>query len=182
VIAAHLKGHFLMFQTALAAMVRQGNGGSLIGIGSGYVLGDPARAPYRSAKAGVIALTKSVALAANEHGVRANVISPIANTRMTQASNLTIDSDPQDIAPMAVYLLSDRSVGINGEVFSVSGNNISSWQDPYERRTARHHKRWEQDDIDAILPWLRVNPIAIKPVVPPLPVSALPEPPIKDRR
>ncbi len=49
---------------------------------------------------------------------------------MTQASNLTIDSDPQDIAPMAVYLLSDRSVGINGEVFSVSANNISSWQDP----------------------------------------------------
>ncbi len=45
VIATHLKGHFLMFQTALAAMVRQGNGGSMIGIGSGYVLGDPRARP-----------------------------------------------------------------------------------------------------------------------------------------
>ena len=88
VIATHLKGHFLMFQAAMAAIVSNGTSGSLVGISSGYGQGDSARAPYRAAKAGVIALTKSVALAGKEHGIRANVISPIASTRMTQASKL----------------------------------------------------------------------------------------------
>jgi NAD(P)-dependent dehydrogenase (short-subunit alcohol dehydrogenase family) len=35
VIATHLKGHFLMFETAMVAMVSRGHGGSLVGIGSG---------------------------------------------------------------------------------------------------------------------------------------------------
>jgi short-subunit dehydrogenase len=159
-----------MFQTTLREMVRLGTGGSLIGISSGHVLGDPNRAPYRAAKAGIIALTKSVALAGKEHRVRANVISPIANTRMTEGSKLKFDSDPEDIAPMAVYLLSDRSVGITGEVFSVFGRSINSWQEPSERRSARHHARWEQKDIDAVMPWLRDGGAGLPPV-PPLPES-----------
>jgi NAD(P)-dependent dehydrogenase (short-subunit alcohol dehydrogenase family) len=172
VVDTHLKGHFLMFQTAIAAMVRHGRGGSLIGISSGHVLGDPARAPYRAAKAGIIALTKSVALAGAEHRIRANVISPIANTRMTAASKLQFDSEPEDIAPMAVYLLSDRAAKISGEVFSVFGKTISSWAEPHERRTARNPTRWQQDEIDAVAPWL-CDDGRISRAPPPLPTETL---------
>jgi NAD(P)-dependent dehydrogenase (short-subunit alcohol dehydrogenase family) len=159
VIATHLKGHFLIFQKGLAAMVKQGDGGSLIGIGSGYVLGDPGRAPYRTAKAGIIGLTKSVALAAQPFGIRANVISPIADTRMTEASHMTIGAGPEAIGPMAVYLLSDRSAGINGEVFSVSGDTISSWEDPAEKRRTRSPGSWTLEDLDSAVSWLRGAPL-----------------------
>ncbi len=155
VVAVHLKGHFTMFHSTLAAMVGNGNGGSLIGISSAYSQGDADRAAYRSAKAGIVALTKSAALAGEAHGVRANVISPMANSRMTKASDLQFDSEPEDIAPMAVYLLSDRSKGLSGQVFSVAGRTISCWEDPHERRTARSEGRWTQDGIDGVVPWLR---------------------------
>ncbi len=168
VLDVHLKGHFLMYQETLRAMIASGEGGSLVGISSGYLLGDPNRAAYRSAKAGIVALTKSVAHVAAEHGVRANLVAPIANTRLTRAAQLQFDSDPEDISPMVVYLLSDLAAGINGEIFSVLGNTISSWEDPVERRTARHHSRWDQPAIDAVLPWLRSGTQPLPPV-PPLP-------------
>ncbi|MCB2059535.1 MAG: SDR family oxidoreductase [Novosphingobium sp.] len=174
VIATHLKGHFLMYQAALSRMVQQGSGGSLIGISSGYVLGDPARTPYRAAKAGIVALTKSVAMAGAEHKVRANVISPIADTRMTQASQLPIKMPPEDVAPMAVYLLSDRAAGISGEVYGVSGTSIAIWEDPHERRSIRNPVRWTQDGIDANMAWLRAGVPDRQPPVPPLPETAQP--------
>ncbi|MCB2072695.1 MAG: SDR family oxidoreductase [Novosphingobium sp.] len=174
VIASHLKGHFLMYHAALSRMVEQGSGGSLIGISSGYVLGDPARTPYRAAKAGIVALTKSVAMAGAGHKVRANVISPIADTRMTQASQLPIQAQPEDVAPMAVYLLSDRAADISGEVYSVSGTSIAIWEDPHERRSMRNPSRWTQDEIEANIGWLRAGAPAAQPPVPPLPDSAKP--------
>ena len=175
VIAVHLKGHFLMYHAVLTAMVAQGNGGSLIGIGSGYVLGDPARAPYRTAKAGIIALTQSVALAGGEHGVRANVISPIAATRLTAASRLPIESLPDDIAPMAVHLLSDRAIAVSGEVFSVFGKRIAVWGEASEQAEAVQAARWTPDHIAAAMPGLLAGRSNAPNPSPPVPDSARPQ-------
>jgi len=175
VIAVHLKGHFLMFHAVLTAMVKQGGGGSLIGIGSGYVLGDPARAPYRTAKAGIIALTQSVALAGAEHSVRANVISPIASTRLTAASKLPIEASPEDIAPLAVHLLSDRAMAVTGEVFSVFGKRIAVWGEAREEAEAVRPSRWTPDDIAAAMPALLMGRQVSPNRSPPLPHSAQPE-------
>lgn len=175
VIATHLKGHFLMFQTALAAMKTRGSPGSLIGIGSGYVMGDPSRTPYRAAKAGIVALTKSAALAGAEFNVRANVISPVADTRMTRASQLAIASAPEDIAPMAVFLLSDAAADVSGEVFSVSGNSISIWEDAQERAKISNPTRWSQAEIIAKMPALGADNSRRRSLSPPLPDSATPK-------
>ena len=171
VLGVHLIGHFLMFQTALKAMIRGGNPGSLVGISSGYVFGDPNRVAYRCAKAGVVALTKSVAHVAAEHGCRANALAPIAATRLTEAAGLNFESEPADIGPAAVYLLSDRSRDINGDVFSVHGHAISRWEDAYEGHTARHHSRWGQADIDGVMRQLRsgAKPLPPYPPLPPRP-------------
>jgi len=175
VIASHLKGHFLMYHGVLTQMVKQGSGGSLIGISSGYVMGDPNRTPYRSAKAGIVGLTKSVAMAGIEHSVRANVIAPIADTRMTKASQLPITWSPDDIAPMAAYLLSDAAEGITGEVYSVHGNTISIWADAHEqRRIASPAGRWTQEQIAAQIAWLRADAPTTMPPVPPVPETAMP--------
>lgn len=174
VIATHLKGHFLMFQSVMKQMVKQGSGGSLIGFGSGYVMGDPARTPYRAAKAGVIALTKSVALAGIEHGVRANVISPIADTRMTKASQLPIAAQPEDVAPMAVYLLSDLAKDLTGEVFGVSGDTIAVWDDAHEHARVTNAARWTQADIAGRIDELMAGRDAGPSLAPPLPETAMP--------
>lgn len=175
VIASHLKGHFLMYHGVLTRMAKQGGGGSLIGISSGYVMGDPNRTPYRSAKAGIVGLTKSVAMAGVEHGVRANVIAPIADTRMTQASQLPITWSPDDIAPMAAFLLSDAAEGITGEVYSVHGNTISIWADAHEQRRVSNHARWSQAEIAAQIGWLRADAPSAMPPVPPVPETARPK-------
>jgi len=174
VIATHLKGHFLMFQSVMRQMVEQGTGGSLIGFSSGYLLGDPARTPYRAAKAGIVALVKSVAMAGTEHGIRANAIAPIAETRMTHASKLPISAAPEDIAPMAVYLLSDASKELAGEVFSVAGNAIGVWDDAHEIGRVANPTRWTQDEIAGRIDELMADRNAAPVPVPPLPDSAKP--------
>jgi NAD(P)-dependent dehydrogenase (short-subunit alcohol dehydrogenase family) len=92
---------------------------------------------------------------------------------MTEASKLRFDSDPEDIAPAALYLLSDRSAHITGKVFNVVGNTIGMWRTPEEARVARHPQRWGLDDIDAIMPWL-LDEGAGRLVAPPLPPEASP--------
>jgi len=159
----------------LTQMVKQGGGGSLIGISSGYVMGDPNRTPYRSAKAGIVGLTKSVAMAGEEHGVRANVIAPIADTRMTKASQLPISWSPDDIAPMAAFLLSDAAAGITGDVYSVHGETIAIWADAHEQRRIAKQGRWTQAEIAAQIGWLRADAPARQPMVPPVPESARPQ-------
>lgn len=175
VIASHLKGHFLMFHGVMKQMVTQKRGGSLIGISSGYVMGDPNRTPYRAAKAGIVGLTKSVAMAGAEHGVRANIIAPIAETRMTRASQLPIAWSPDDVAPMAVYLLSDAAHAINGEVYSVHGNTISIWADAFEQRRITCEARWTQAGIAAQIGELRAEAAGEFPAVPPVPETAMPK-------
>lgn len=154
VIQAHLKGHFTMFQSVFKHLMARGSAGSLIGISSGYLHADPMRSAYRAAKAGVIALSKSAALAGAPVGIRVNIISPLANTRMTEASHLQFDSDPEDVAPIAAYLLSDQSQHINGEVIHVAGRTIGTWDEPRLARSARHWSRWGQEEIAEAMPWL----------------------------
>jgi len=154
VIDTHLKGHFNMFR-AVVERPERGRMPSLIAISSGYVTGDPVRANYRAAKAGVIALMLSVAQAGVSGGFRCNGISPMANTRMTQDSGLVMDGEPEDVAPMAVYLLSDASQEINGHLFSVRGDRIASWRDAIEERMIRGDGGlWSQDHLREQVPWL----------------------------
>jgi NAD(P)-dependent dehydrogenase (short-subunit alcohol dehydrogenase family) len=150
VVDTHLMGHFTVFKAAFAAMVEQGTGGSLVGISSEYVGGSATRANYCAAKAAVIGLTKSVAAAGAEHGIAANCLSPQANTRMTEAGGYRFGSNPQDMAPLAVYLLSEHARGHMGEVFGVKGENgqtLELWHDAVVGSTWQRPAGWTADEI-----------------------------------
>ncbi|SEF15655.1 3-hydroxybutyrate dehydrogenase [Rhizobiales bacterium GAS191] len=76
-IAIHLDGAFLTTRAALRQMYRQGNGGSIIYIGSVHSKeASLLKAPYVTAKHGLIGLAKTVAKEGAKNGVRANVICP----------------------------------------------------------------------------------------------------------
>jgi 3-hydroxybutyrate dehydrogenase len=76
-LAIHLDGAFLTTRAALRQIYKQGTGGSIIYMGSVHSKeASPLKAPYVTAKHGLIGLAKVVAKEAAKHGVRANVICP----------------------------------------------------------------------------------------------------------
>ena len=76
-LAIHLDGAFLTTRAALRAMYKSGNGGSIIYVGSVHSKeASVLKAPYVTAKHGLIGLAKVVAKEGAAHGVRANVICP----------------------------------------------------------------------------------------------------------
>ena len=60
--------------------------------------------------------------------------------------------DPDDVSPMAVYLLSDAASGITGQVYTVVGNRIGIWSQPSEQRSVCTEARWTVEEIAARLP------------------------------
>lgn len=76
-LAIHLDGAFLTTRAALRRLYAQGRGGSILYIGSVHSKeASRLKAPYVTAKHGLIGLAKTVAREGADHGVRANVISP----------------------------------------------------------------------------------------------------------
>ncbi len=153
-IATHLKGHFTVLQASALAMVERGIAGSLVAFSSGYLQGSPRRAAYRAAKAGIVALVKSAAIDLAGSGVRINCIAPAANSRMTTSSHFEVDGEPEDVAPLAVYFLSDLSKDLSGEILSIAGGRIAGWSDPYQNRLIQRDDGWTPEAIASHLPFL----------------------------
>lgn len=76
-LAIHVDGAFLTTRAVLRRMIEVGRGGSIIYMGSVHSkVASPLKAPYVTAKHGLIGLCKVVAVEGAEHGIRANVICP----------------------------------------------------------------------------------------------------------
>ena len=153
VIATHLKGTFTVFRAAAAAM-REQTSGTLIGFTSGAYAGSVAQANYSSAKGGIVSLVRSAAAGMHRYGVTANCIAPVARTRMSANVPMEIGGigDAEDVAPMVVFLLSDKARQITGQVYTVSGGKIAVWNQPVETRAMIKDGRWTPEEIEARLP------------------------------
>jgi NAD(P)-dependent dehydrogenase (short-subunit alcohol dehydrogenase family) len=136
VIDTNLKGCFLCCQTAGKAMVAQKNG-SIINISSqvGITPGAGAGA-YPTSKAGIIMLTKQLAQELAEFNIKVNALAPgIVKTDFNSAFwrdpkierqtagmvPLNRLAEPEDIAEAALFLASDSSSYITGEVLAING-------------------------------------------------------------
>ena len=132
VIETHLKGHFTVFRAASAIMRKQDGGGSLVAFTSGAFAGSVAQANYAAAKGGIVSLVRSAAAGLNRYGITANAVAPVARTRMS--ANVPMDlaemGDPEDVAPLVVYLLSDSAKHITGQVYTSVGPKIAVWNQP----------------------------------------------------
>jgi NAD(P)-dependent dehydrogenase (short-subunit alcohol dehydrogenase family) len=150
VIATHLKGHFTVFRHA-AAIMRKQESGSLVGFTSGAFAGSVAQANYSAAKGGIVSFVRSAAAGLHRYGVRANAIAPIARTRMSANVPMELGEmgEPEDVAPMVVYLLSDAAKDVTGQVYTVVGGRIAVWNQPVEVREMRTSGRWTPEEIAA---------------------------------
>jgi NAD(P)-dependent dehydrogenase (short-subunit alcohol dehydrogenase family) len=149
VIATHLKGHFTVFRAAAAVMRKQEGGGALIGFTSGAFSGSVAQANYAAAKGGIVSLVRSAAAGLYRYRVTANAIAPVARTRMSAnvPQELSEMGDPEDVAPMVVYLLSDKAKHVTGQVYTVVGSKIAVWNQPVEVRAMWADGRWTPELI-----------------------------------
>jgi NAD(P)-dependent dehydrogenase (short-subunit alcohol dehydrogenase family) len=132
VIRLDLFGPFVSCKHGLPKLIEAG-GGSVINMTSmGALMALPDRDCYTSAKGGVAALTRSMAAGYAEHGIRVNAIAPgmtltprvqgRARDPKVQAlsdRHLLGPASPVDIAHMAVYLASEESRVVTGQVLSV---------------------------------------------------------------
>ena len=141
-------------------MRKQDTGGSLVGFTSGAFTASTAQPNYSAAKGGIVSLTRSAAMTAASIKLRggpainANCIAPVAKTRMSENVPFEIETgDPEDIAPMAIYLMSDAGREINAQVYTVVGRRISVWNQPQELRTMwAGGDQWTPAEIAQLLP------------------------------
>jgi NAD(P)-dependent dehydrogenase (short-subunit alcohol dehydrogenase family) len=155
VVATHLKGTFTVFRAASAVMRAQ-RSGTLIGFTSGNHQGSVSQPNYSAAKGGIISLVRSAALGLHKYGVTANAVAPVARTRMSAnvPMELTEIGEPEDVAALVVYLLSDpaREAGITGQVYTIAGPKIAVWAQPRELRAAYAEGSWTPQRIAEFLP------------------------------
>ena len=139
VINVHLRGTFLNTQAAVKYMIENEIKGRVINItSSAGIYGNIGQANYCSAKAGIIGLTKSNSRELARFGICVNAVAPGAKTGMTEAmppkikemtyEKLAVEStiqrmgEPEDVAPLIVFLASDESYFITGQVIAAMGS------------------------------------------------------------
>lgn len=133
-----LKASWLTARAALPSMIRQGRG-SIVNISSLHAtLTAEGAFPYAAAKAGLLGLTRSLALEVGEHGVRVNAVSPgwtlsdrVAAhlsslgpgeaQRVRDAHALRRVAEPSEIAEVVVFLASDAASWVTGANWAADG-------------------------------------------------------------
>ena len=132
VVDTNLKGAFYMIKQLYPVFMKQ-KSGKIINISSvSGLMGNPGQTNYSASKAGLIGLTKSVAKELASRNVNCNAIAPgFVATDMTEnlsENNALVDhipmkrfAQPEDIANLALFLASDQSDYISGEVIRIDG-------------------------------------------------------------
>jgi 3-oxoacyl-[acyl-carrier protein] reductase len=136
VLDVNLKGSFLCAQAAARRMVDAGGGGAIVNLASVAMRGTPLGVHYAASKAGVMGLTRAMALALALHRIRVNAIAPgLTDTAQPRYGNTEAElaelgrqiplegrmARPEEIARVAVFLASEESGWITGQTIHVNG-------------------------------------------------------------
>jgi NAD(P)-dependent dehydrogenase (short-subunit alcohol dehydrogenase family) len=162
VIDVHLHGSFNMSRAA-AGHFREQNSGSMVHMTStSGLIGNFGQANYMAAKMGIVGLSRSIALDMARFNVRSNCIAPFAWSRMigsipteTEEEKKRVEKlqqmTPEKIAPLVVYLASDRAKDISGQIFSVRNNEIFLFNQTRPIRALHRADGWTPEKLDAQL-------------------------------
>jgi NAD(P)-dependent dehydrogenase (short-subunit alcohol dehydrogenase family) len=163
VLAVHLNGSFYMSVACARRFREQGSGAFVHMTSTSGLVGNYGQANYAAAKMGLVGLSRGIALDLARFGVRSNCVAPFAWSRMIEAipaDNESMKTEiertralkPEHIAPLVVYLASDKAKDVTGQVFGVRGNEIYLFSQPRPVRTMKQPQGWTPESIAAAAP------------------------------
>jgi len=169
VIDVHLTGHFNVTRAAIN-LFREQEYGRIVMVGStSGLLGNIGQANYGSAKMGIVTLSSIVAMENQNKNITSNVICPSADTRMTRSVPTPKDakaaaireerlrrSRADAIAPLCVFLASEQSGYVTGQVFHQRAAELSLYSQPRPLQMVHHNGGWTPELIaEVAMPSLR---------------------------
>ncbi|MFB6781533.1 SDR family NAD(P)-dependent oxidoreductase [Streptomyces sp. NPDC056352] len=171
VIATHLRGTFTCARAAAIRMREQGEGGSLIMVGSpAGQRGNFGQTNYAAAKAGIAAMVRTWSMELARNGITVNAIVPVAATAMTETilafapyieamrqGNPLPDflrkgegfGTAEDCAALIPFLASDTARAVTGQCIGIGGDKLALWSHPQETAVAYADGGWSPEAIAA---------------------------------
>ncbi len=149
VMDVHLRGTYLVTKAAFPVLGKSG-GGAIINTSSYSGLkGNFGQSNYAAAKAGIAGLTRSLGIEGRKLGITVNAIAPVAKTRMTdELAAVPAAFEPEDIAPMVCWLVSDEAKAVTGRIFGAHGSHYFEWfVDQTGGVDLGDDKRWDVKDV-----------------------------------
>ena len=142
VLDVNLKGSFLAGQAVARAMVAAGRSGSIVNMSSvNAVTAIPSIASYNASKGGINQLTRVMALALADHGIRVNAVAPgtiatelarkavldseASRARIMSRTPLRRLGEPAEVADVAAFLLSGAAGYLTGQIVYVDGGRLA---------------------------------------------------------
>lgn len=172
VIETHLRGSFTCARAAAVAMRTQEQGGRIVLIGSpAGQFGSFGQTNYATAKAGLVAMARTLALELARAHVTANAVIPTALSPMTATipAYTQVYEDyvagkgipeeyrrdhalgsPEDVAALIVWLASDASADVTGQAIGIGGDRLTLYSHPAVLETRDSAGGWTPDGIDAV--------------------------------
>ena len=158
VVQVHLMGSFYVSLAAATHFRGQQSGAYVHMTSTSGLVGNFGQANYSAAKLGVAGLSRSIALDMERFGVRSNCISPFAWSRMigsiptdTPEQQARVEKlkkmGPENIAPVAVFLLSDAAAEVSGQIFAVRRNEVFLMSQSRPIRSIHNSEGWSPETL-----------------------------------
>ena len=159
VVDVHLGGAFNICRAAVGRFRDQGEGAFVLFSSTSGLIGNVGQANYGAAKMGVAGLSRILAMEGALKGVRSNVVTPFAWTRMVGTIPLAGEAAdafvakmkqsmrPDQVAQLAVALASSATASVTGQVFVTRGNEITLMSQPRPLVSAVEPQGWTPRSI-----------------------------------
>jgi NAD(P)-dependent dehydrogenase (short-subunit alcohol dehydrogenase family) len=154
--------------------MREQRYGRIINNTSSAWLGTVGHVNYGAAKAGVVGLTRATAREVGKYGVTCNCFAATAKTRMTvnpgveagmkkryesglitkeRLDELLNPPEIETVAPLVIYLASEKAADINGHIFDIMGGKLALYSEPEQVKSIiKDDGLWTQEDLSAEIP------------------------------
>lgn len=172
VVATHLRGTFTCGRAAAAHFREAGEGGRLILIGSpAGQFGSFGQTAYAASKAGIVAMARTWSLELARANVTVNAVIPTAMTAMTGTIPLYAEhyerflageplpqvirqdhalGSPDDVAPLIIWLASERSAGVTGQAIGIGGDRVTLYSHPASLVTRDEDGGWTPEGLSEL--------------------------------